>query len=110
MAFWDFKRSAASVGLIVAYGRELGLSPAALLRGSGIAQVQLTDPNVEVTALKELKVTSNLLRLSGAPARLGLALGLPGGRGADVAAPSDEIRRCELRSQQEPAAAHYSMT
>ncbi|NKF22106.1 AraC family transcriptional regulator [Solimonas marina] len=76
MAFWDFKRSPASVDLIVAFGRDLGLSPAALLRGSGISRAQLTDPNVDISALKELKVTANLLRLSGAPPRLGLGLGL----------------------------------
>ncbi len=74
MLFWDFKRSAASVELLVAYGRQKGLSTTALLRGSGISRAQLTDPNVELAAVRELRVIANFLRLAGAP-HLGLDFG-----------------------------------
>lgn len=76
MIFWDFKRSPASVDLLVAFGAELGLSASALLKGSGISIAQLSDPNVELAAVKELKVIANLVKLSGAPSGLGLQVGL----------------------------------
>ncbi|EIT67908.1 MULTISPECIES: AraC family transcriptional regulator [Hydrocarboniphaga] len=76
MIFWDFKRSPASVDLLVGFGAELGLSASALLRGSGISIAQLSDPNVELAAVKELKVIANLVKLSGAPSGLGLQVGL----------------------------------
>ena len=74
--FWDFKRSPASVGLLVSFGAELGLSAPALLKGSGISIAQLSDPNVELAAVKELKVIANLVKLSGAASGLGLQVGL----------------------------------
>lgn len=76
MIFWDFKRSPASVDLLVGFGAELGLPASALLRGSGISLAQLSDPNVELAAVKELKVIANLVKLSGAPSGLGLQVGL----------------------------------
>lgn len=76
MIFWDFKRSPASVDLLVGFGAELGLPASALLKGSGISIAQLSDPNVELAAVKELKVIANLVKLSGAPSGLGLQAGL----------------------------------
>ena len=76
MIFWDFKRSPASVDLLVSFGAELGLPASALLKGSGISIAQLSDPNVELAAVKELKVIANLVKLSGAPSGLGLRAGL----------------------------------
>lgn len=76
MSFWDFRRSAASVRILVEFGRERGLASERLLRGSGVSLRQLDDPNIELAAAQELRVTANLLRLLEAPAHLGLDLGL----------------------------------
>ncbi|WP_020648672.1 AraC family transcriptional regulator [Solimonas variicoloris] len=76
MSVWDFKRSTASVQLLVAFGRERGHAEAELLRGSGLSPAQLADPNVEIAAVRELRVIANLLRLSGDAPGLGLSAGL----------------------------------
>lgn len=76
MPFWDFKRSLGSVALMRELAQARGIADTALLRGSGISPAQLADPNVEIAAGRELKVMANFLRLSGAPARIGLELGL----------------------------------
>lgn len=75
MRFWDFKRGLGSVALLVADGRERGLSETALLRGSGISPAQLGDPNVEIAATQELRVIANFLRLGKAPPGVGIQLG-----------------------------------
>lgn len=62
MSFWDFTRSPASARLLVDFGNERGVSRAALLSGTGLTDTQLDDPNVEVTAAQELRLTGNLLR------------------------------------------------
>jgi AraC-like DNA-binding protein len=76
MSFWDFTRSPASARLLVDFGHERGVSRAALLAGTGLTDTQLDDPNVEVTAAQELRLTGNLLRSLGQPPGLGLEVGL----------------------------------
>jgi AraC-like DNA-binding protein len=76
MSFWDFGRGPASVRLLLDFGLERGLPEAALLAHSKISPKQLDDPNTELTALQELRVVENLLRLSGSPPGLGLEVGL----------------------------------
>lgn len=76
MSFWDFARGPASVRLLLDFGLERGLSEAALLARSKIAPAQLSDPNIELTALQELRVVENLLRLLSHPPGLGLEVGL----------------------------------
>jgi AraC-like DNA-binding protein len=76
MSFWDFTRSPASARLLVDFGHERGVSHAALLARTGLTDTQLDDPNVEVTAAQELRLTGNLLRSLGQPPGLGLEVGL----------------------------------
>ncbi|ANJ76033.1 AraC family transcriptional regulator [Ralstonia insidiosa] len=76
MNVWDFTRSPASARLLVDFGVERGVSSPSLLMGSGLSAQQLGDPNVEITAEQELRVTANLLRaLRPAPAGLGFEVG-----------------------------------
>lgn len=76
MSFWDFARGPASVRLMLTFGLGRGLSEASLLARSRIEPARLGDPNFELTALQELRVVENLLRLSGHPPGLGLEVGL----------------------------------
>src|SRR5258708_14672131 len=76
MSFWDFKRGPARTRLLVDYARAKGFSLAELLKGSGVALAQLDDPNTELLAAQELRIISNLLKLTGAPDQLGIDLGL----------------------------------
>ena len=66
MSFWDFTRSPASARLLVDFGDERGVPHTTLLAGTGLANAQLDDPKVEVTAAQELRLTGNLLRALGA--------------------------------------------
>jgi AraC-like DNA-binding protein len=75
MSFWDFTRSPASARLLVDFGDERGLPRDKVLAGTGLSAAQLDDPNVEVTAAQELRVTGNLLRLLGHPPGLGFEVG-----------------------------------
>ncbi|MCO5399362.1 AraC family transcriptional regulator [Ralstonia soli] len=76
MNVWDFTRSPASARLLVDFGIERGLSAPHLLAGSGLSVQQLGDPNAEITAEQELRVTANLLRaLKPASAGLGFEVG-----------------------------------
>lgn len=75
MSFWDYTRSPASARLLADFGDERGVSRAKLLAGTGLSDAQLADPNAEVTAAQELRVTGNLLRLLGAPPGLGFEVG-----------------------------------
>jgi len=74
MAFWRFKRSAASVRLLIEFGQERGLGTE-LLAGSGLSASDLDDPVVELHARQELRVIENLLQSCGRPG-LGLEMGL----------------------------------
>jgi AraC-like DNA-binding protein len=76
MSFWDFVRGPASVRLLLDFGTRQGVSEAALLARSKMAPAQLDDPNIEITALQELRVVENLLRLLRSPPGLGLEVGL----------------------------------
>ncbi|WP_126283810.1 AraC family transcriptional regulator [Burkholderia stagnalis] len=75
MSFWDYTRSPASARLLADFGDERGVSRAKLLAGTGLSAAQLDDPNAEVTAAQELRVTGNLLRLLGHPPGLGFEVG-----------------------------------
>lgn len=76
MSHWNFARSPASVLLMIEYGRERNISPAALLKGTRLTPGQLADSDFTVTAAQELAVASNLLAWTGQEASLGLKLGL----------------------------------
>ncbi|AFQ51526.1 AraC family transcriptional regulator [Burkholderia cepacia] len=75
MSFWDFTRSPASARLLVDFGDERGVPRTKLLAGTGLADAQLDDPNVEVTAAQELRLTGNLLRALGRAPGLGFEVG-----------------------------------
>ncbi|WP_322024273.1 AraC family transcriptional regulator [Burkholderia sp. BCC1977] len=75
MSFWDFTRSPASARLLVDFGDERGVPRTKLLAGTGLADAQLDDPNVEVTAAQELRLSGNLLRALGRAPGLGLEVG-----------------------------------
>lgn len=76
MSFWDFTRNVGSVRLLVEFGRDRGMSTAALLRGTGLSNSQLSDPNVQVPASSELRVIANLLQPQALPETLGFQAGL----------------------------------
>lgn len=75
MSFWDFGRGPASVRLLLDFGLAHGLSAADLLARSKLTLSQLDDPNTELSALQELRVVENLLRLTRSPPGLGLEVG-----------------------------------
>ncbi|VWC96357.1 AraC family transcriptional regulator [Burkholderia lata] len=75
MSFWDFTRSPASARLLVDFGDERGVPHTTLLAGTGLADAQLDDPKVEVTAAQELRLTGNLLRALGRAPGLGFEVG-----------------------------------
>lgn len=75
MSFRDFLRGPASALLLVEFGVEKGLAAGAILAGSGLTAAQLADPNLELTADQELRVTGNLLQLLGHPPGLGFEIG-----------------------------------
>lgn len=77
MLFWDFKRNLGSVALMLTMARKHGMDAPALLKGSGIALAQLSDPATEILAAQELRVASNLMhRLGSDEANPGIQLGL----------------------------------
>jgi AraC-like DNA-binding protein len=76
MNVWNFARSPASVLLMIEYGRSRKISPPSLLKGSRLTLKQLADPDFTVLAAQELAVASNLLKLTGREADLGLKVGL----------------------------------
>jgi len=61
---------------MIEYGRGRKIAPQALLKGSQLTLAQLADPDFTVLAAQELAVASNLLKLTGHEAGLGLKLGL----------------------------------
>ncbi|AOI78263.1 AraC family transcriptional regulator [Burkholderia sp. NRF60-BP8] len=76
MNVWNFVRSPASVLLMIAFGRDRGIAPAALLKGSQLTLKQLADPDFTVLAAQERVVASNLLALAGDEPGVGLTVGL----------------------------------
>lgn len=75
MSLLDFTRSPASIALLVEFGKEAGNASNLLLRGSGLSEGQISDPNTEISAAQELRVIKNLLRLNKAQPTLGLYVG-----------------------------------
>lgn len=75
MSFWDFKRSSASVRLLVEFGQERGLDTAKILARSRLEEADLDDPAIELEASQELCVVGNLIRACKQPG-LGLEVGM----------------------------------
>ena len=75
MNFWDFKRSSASVRLMVEFGQERGLDAAKILARSGLKEADLADLSIELDASQELCVVGNLIRACRQPG-LGLEVGM----------------------------------
>lgn len=75
MRFLDFNRSAASVRILVEFGKERGFKPAQILAGSGLKERDLVNPNVELNASQELRAVENLIRAAPRPG-LGLEVGM----------------------------------
>lgn len=75
MSFLDFTRSAASVRILVEFGKERGLKPAQMLARSGLKERDLINPNVELNASQELRAVENLIRACPQPG-LGLEVGM----------------------------------
>ena len=61
---WEFPRSAAGLGVLIAYAGRKGIARRAVLAGTGLAD-QPIGPSAEVTAGQELRVVRNLCRLVG---------------------------------------------
>lgn len=75
MSFWDFKRSSASVRLLVEFGQEQGVDISKLLARSRLKVADLADPALELDASQELCVVDNLIRACRNPG-LGLEVGM----------------------------------
>lgn len=76
MSIWDFAHDPSGVQKLLEVGAQAGLAPKALLQGSRLTPGQLADPHAELSAVQELRVIGNLLRLLGHPPGLGLEIGL----------------------------------
>lgn len=75
MSFWHYKRSAASVKLLVEFGERRGLTATKLLARTGLKEADLVDATVELDARQELVVVENLVKAH-KQAGLGLEVGL----------------------------------
>ena len=75
MSFWDFKRSSASVRLLVEFGQERGLDISRILARTRLKEADLADPAIELDASQEMAVVSNLIRACRQPG-LGLEVGM----------------------------------
>lgn len=76
MNFWDFKRSSASVRLLVEFGQERGLDAVRMLARSRLKEADLEDPAIELEASQELSVVANLIRACRQQPGLGLEVGM----------------------------------
>ncbi|WP_067712518.1 AraC family transcriptional regulator [Nocardia yamanashiensis] len=72
---WDFPRGVASVVLMTGYAREHGVPAATLLKGSGLSEQTLANPDAQIDARTELAVIRNLVRELGERPNLGLEVG-----------------------------------
>ncbi|WP_067660923.1 AraC family transcriptional regulator [Nocardia harenae] len=63
---WGFPRGVASVGVMVEYAGEHGVSAPRLLAGTGLTPAVLTDPDRQIEAHTELTVVRALVRALGA--------------------------------------------
>lgn len=75
MSFWDFRRSSASVRLLVEFAQERGLDVSRILARSRLTAGDLDDPAIELDAGQELHVIGNLIRACKQPG-LGLEVGM----------------------------------
>jgi AraC-like DNA-binding protein len=75
MRFWNYRRSVASIRLLVEFGQERGVAAHRLLAGSNLIMPRLGDFNAEVSAGQELRVAANLLAACGEPTLLGIQVG-----------------------------------
>ena len=74
-ASWNFRRSAASVRLLLQLGQEHGLSTEQVLDGTGLSMAAFDDRKLEIEASDELRVIGNLVRLLPHVPWLGLEAG-----------------------------------
>jgi len=72
---WAFERSIHSVRLMADFAVESGVSYQTILKGTGISQQQLLDPNMVVSGHQELKLIHNLVELFEDRPTLGLEVG-----------------------------------
>ncbi|MFI5780302.1 AraC family transcriptional regulator [Nocardia sp. NPDC051570] len=73
---WDFPRGVASAALMVGYAREHGVPTARMLRGTGLTERALADPDAQIDAHTELAVIRNLVRaLAAERPALGMEVG-----------------------------------
>ncbi len=75
MSFWSYKRSAASVKLLVEFGQRRGMDAGRLLARTGLKEADLVDSSVELDARQELAVVERLVK-GQKQAGLGLEVGL----------------------------------
>lgn len=72
---WEFERSIHSVRLMADFAVESGVSYQAILKGTGISQQQLLDPQMVVAGHQELQLIHNLVELFADRPTLGLEVG-----------------------------------
>ncbi|MBJ9720976.1 AraC family transcriptional regulator [Acinetobacter calcoaceticus] len=72
---WEFERSIHSVRLMADFAVESGVSYQAILKGTGISQQQLLDPQMVVAGHQELQLIHNLVELFADRPVLGLEVG-----------------------------------
>ncbi|WP_447507733.1 AraC family transcriptional regulator [Acinetobacter lactucae] len=72
---WAFERSIHSVRLMADFAVESGISYQTILKGTGLSQQQLLDPNMVVTGHQELQLIQNLVEQLGDRSTLGLEVG-----------------------------------
>jgi AraC-like DNA-binding protein len=72
---WAFERSVHSVRLMADFAVESGISYQTILKGTGISQQQLLDPNMVVSGHQELQLIHNLVELFEDRPTLGLEVG-----------------------------------
>jgi len=72
---WTYERSIHSVRLMADFATEFGVSHHQILKGTGLEQQQLLDPNTLVTGQQELQLIRNLVEKFGQRPLLGLEIG-----------------------------------
>ncbi|VXA54431.1 conserved hypothetical protein [Acinetobacter proteolyticus] len=72
---WSYQRSIHSVRLMADFAAELGMSEIQILKGTGLEQQQLLDPNMLVTGQQELQLIRNLVETFSHRPLLGLEVG-----------------------------------
>ncbi|GGI58986.1 AraC family transcriptional regulator [Acinetobacter vivianii] len=72
---WSYERSIHSVRLMADFAAELGVNHHQILKGTGLEQQQLLDPNTLVTGQQELQLIRNLVEKFGQRPLLGLEIG-----------------------------------